>query len=436
MAVNSMPAIDVASCSGWTENQITLYNSLPYYLAKMSVERRKIWPTYSKYTKKRKWTPNQSAIIRGVRVDQSPTIRQFTNPNILCDPAKKDVVAVREVTNDAQLYRQKFESPVLNFCPEFTDFLSHVTDFGNNIMRQIEIWEDMFIRTNIWQMAPYVIVANGLSATLVPAPAWSGTGNFVLGTDGKSTAWLQTIIASNPTPLTIPALFTALSIMETQLGVAPYSGNGLPKDDAPLADMFLAILSSEAYNQFTFDPWVTNYKNCAFDILNNQFRGRIFGRITTKLEPTPLRFDADGAFPQPEIVSAGGAGAVEVGATVPNPEYAEIAQAPYEIAFLGGTIGYESLEVGPPPAEFASNTPPNNFASMNWNGQVRMTKNFPVPCVDADTGAIIYEGNYYGEYLKMFGQVADGVLAVQRRNVVPIIFKRTLGAQPIGAPVV
>ena len=428
MPIGSMPAIDQPSCSGWVENDIALYNSLPFYFAKQQVERRKTWATWNKRLKKKKWTANMGNLMKGIYTEPSPHLRQFASPNPMASMPNKDIADIREVTNQAQLYRHRFESPVLNFLPSFNDFMDHVDDYSKDIMEKEERFEDIYLRGNIFQMSPFVFVATGNTVALVNAPAWSGTGIFNSATDGKTAAWLQAIVNTpGISGLTISSVIHALTIAETELRVPFFAGDSLPSEDKALSGKYLLRTSAEAYNQFTFDPYVKENKNCAFDIVNNQFHGSIIGRITTELEDLPLRFKADGTFPPPEtrIISSD---PLEANMTVPNSDYSSPATAPYEVGFFVGAEAYQALEVGPPPAKFTGDSPPHNFPSMFWNAEVRMTKKFLVPCVDSTTGNVIYEANTYGEHLKFICQVALGILPVKRRNIIPFIYMRKRGA--------
>lgn len=429
MAQTTMPAIDINACSGWTENQIDLYNALPFYLAKMQTERRKTWTLWSRFTKKRRWTPNSGDTLKAVKPEPSPHLRQFAFPNPLKNVPKKDVMNVRERKEEAQIYRHRFESPALYFYPSFNDFMDHVDDTGNDIMEKIERYEDIFIRGNIYHMCPFAFAATGNSVKLINTNPWKGTGTFAPATDGKTTAIVQNIISQVTSHLTLPALNHALSIMETELRIPFFSGSGLPKEDAPLNGMFCLVTSSEAYNQFTFDPYLQQNKNCDLDVINDSYRGKFFGRITSRLEDLPIRCTLDGTYPAPEVRVEGGSPLNE-GETLPNPTYAglENNQSPIEVGWMVGSTGYESIDVGPPPAKFTGDSPPHNFPKMFWNGEVKITKQKLVPCIDSDTGQTIYETNVYGEYLWFISQVALGVLPNQRRNVIPIFYKRKRGA--------
>lgn len=426
---SAMPVIDQQACSEWTENDRNLYNSLPFYFAKIQGDRRKTWSTWGKLFGKRKWKKNQGDTMKMIRKEPSPHIRQQAHPRPMSSIPRKDVMNVREVTQDVVIRRHRFESPVLNFYPSFNDFLDHVEDHAVDIMEKIERYEDVFCRTSVLHMAPFMFISNGKSMTRVNAPAWSGTGTFDEDNDGKTPAVLAALInAHNPQPLQVQGLMDGLSQMETDLRIPAFSGSELPTEDAPLADRFLLITGSETYNSFSFDPWVLANKNCNFDIVNNQYKGSIMGRITSRLEDLPLHLRADGSMKAPEMI-VGSSEQHNLNETIPNPEYASLGEdgSPYAISFLLGKVGYDSLEVGPPPSAFAKDEMPHNFPGMFWNGEVKFTKRFLVPCVNEDTGEVTWEANAYGEHIKAISQISCGVAPRQRRSIIPILHLRKRG---------
>lgn len=434
MPLASIPAINANVCSGWTEQDVNLYNKLPFYLAKMQVERRKTWVTWAKFLGKKRWTPNMGPIMRSVTKEPSPHVRQTANPALINLPAKKDVMQIRERSVDEQVRHHKFESLNLNFLPDFRDFMKdHVKATGTDIMEKMERYEDLFYRSNIIQRSPFIWVPGRAAGELVTTPTdlwdetYANTVTTLTGANSKNSAFWQAMFAQigQEGTLGFETLNRLTTVAENDIGMPNFSGSDLPSEDKGLSGKFCVVLSSEAFNQFTFDPWLLNNKNCQLDIINGRFTGSLFGRVTTIIENKPMRFKADGTLSSPELVELN-PDAYNYGETIPNPDYFNIETSPYELAFFVGAEGYDHLEVGPPPSEFASNGMPEGFGKMQWNGEVILTKNILVPCVD-DAGNVTWETNAYGEYLKFISHATFGILGKQRRNIVPILFKRKRG---------
>ena len=427
MPYASMPAIDERAATNWTEQDKDLYNSVPYYLAKMQVDRRKTWVTWNRFFDKVKWTPNQGNTMRMVTKEPSPHVRQFANPNPITETPKKDVINVLERSQDEIVYRHRFESLPLQFVPSFKDFLTdHVDKCAEDIMEKQERFQDIFERGRIFQRSPFVAIADGQGAAAdlsIAAPI----GNSMSDANAKTAAWLQAMAAliGGEGYLGLELLNKLLTIMENDRRVLPFSGSGMGKENVGLDGKFALVLSSEAFNCFTFDKWLKENKNCTLDIVNQRFVGNLFGRITCIIEDMPLRMKMDATFAAPEI-REGNANAYNKNETVPNPLYTGIANSPVEFAFLVGAKGYKTITVGPPPAAFASNGMPKGFGKMQWNGELILSKNILVPCV-GDDGTVAMETNVYGELMKFFSQTTYGIRAKQPRNVLPIMFKRKRG---------
>lgn len=437
MAQIVLPTIDSPACTGWSEQDRDLYNKLPFYLVKMQLEYLKTWSVWPKLVGKVKWQPNMGDTMRAVSKEPSPHLRQVAFPNRICSTPKKDIMQVRERTVDALTYRQRFESPIMNFCPSFQDFLTdHVMRTSQDINEKISRFNDVYIRSNIFQQSPYVFWPNRENGELKVAPYDSeptstydyANKRTTVGGDGKTTAWLQAQLVNigNPGNLSLNAINLAVMCMQTDMRILPFKGTGTPGgDNAPLNAYYVLVLSGEAYGQFIYDPWLLRNKNIELDVVKEGFKGSLFGMVTCKLEDLPMRISADGTLPDPETVELNPA-AFNYGESVPSAAYLA---APYEVAFLVGQgDGYKAIEIGPPPKDFAGNGMPKGFGNMFWNAETIITKNILVPCQDAD-GNMVWDTNKYGEQLQIIAQGVFGIVGEQKRSIIPIIFKRWRGAK-------
>lgn len=428
-----MPAVDQAAITAWNEQEQNMYNSYPFWLAKYTVAHRKTYATHSRLFGKKKWTPNMGPIMRGVRKEPSPHIRQQFMPAELGSVPRKDIVDVQEMTVESTLKRHRFESRVFGFYPSFNDFLrdhlvATTTDLTDKIMRA----EDIFCRTAHFHMAPHVFIANrGAGEVLTGVPMWDGKDGSGVYADtvGKTTAWRQSVIPQlgNPGNLSIVNVFLAQSYLQEDVRAVAWSGGsmgGAPKENSPMAGKNVLVLSSEAYNQFRFDPFLLDNRRIDLDIVQHGFTGSIGDNIVCKIEDLPLRMKADGTFPQPETRELSGV-AYNKNESLLSDDYKN---AQYEWAWLYAADAYASIEVGPPPSEFTGDSEPANFANMFWNGEVHLTKLFNLPYTDPEDAArVYYEFNTYGEHMKAIAQVALGAVGTQRRNAIPILFKRIRG---------
>jgi len=425
MALPSMPAIDANVCGDWTENQISAYQSMPFYLAKIQIDVKQTYPTFSKIVGKRKWTQNMGPILRGVRTNASPNLRQFAYPRPLTSTPLTDVMDIRETITEAQVRWQDFQSPIFNFYPEFNDFLSHIEDNGKDIATKIERYNEVFLRGMMFQMCPFAFrcMADG-SVQLIMTPFWDGSGTFDPNVQGKIPNFLSNPDITPTGPLNLSCIAQIMTIMETDLGVPYFKGSDLPKgDDMALDGKFLFILDSEAYNRWSFDPYVLQGRSIDLNLINNGFRGALWGRGTTRLESLPLRYNQAGTFPAPEIRT--GTGEYNANETLPDPLYSLPNNCPYGVAWATGENGYEAIETGPPPSLFTGDKFPN-APGMDWSGVPKLTKNFLLQCLDPQ-GNVQVQANTFGRYLKFIAEQTFGILATQRRNTIPILFQRARG---------
>lgn len=429
-----MPAIDQNLVTTWNEVEQNYYNSYPFYLAAYQVKHRMTYATHSRMCGKKKWTRNMGPIMRGVRKEPSPHIRQVATPSELSAVSKKDILDVAEMTIEATLKHHKFESRIIPFYPVFNDFLTdHLSATAEDIVQKEQRFEDMFIRTAIFHMAPFVFVANKAGGEIAEGPMWDGKDMSNLpdsagaGALGKTIGWRQEIIAQlgNPGNLSIANCFLADSHLREDIRAVPWAdgNNGMPGDNGPMSGRNILILSNEAYNQFRFDPFLLDNRRLDLDVVQHGFRGSIGDNITCKIEDLPLRMAADGSFPNPETRIVAG-NPYNKNESILSQEYKD---APYEFAWMYAADGYSTLEVGPPPSGFVGGTMPKGFADMFWNGEVKFTKLFNIPYQD-ENGNAYQEFNTYGEHLKAICHAVYGILGTQRRNVLPILFKRVRGA--------
>jgi hypothetical protein len=420
-----MNSIDLPrAASLWTEVDRTLYNQLPIFLAKRQVEYIQEWDVWTKLLKPQKWAANMGNTMRGVNKVPAPILRGDVLPNAITQLPKKDVIEVRETKEDVQLYRHDFESNVFQFLPSFQDFLTdHVDKHIEEISDKIVTFKDLFYRTAIFHGSPYVWVCspNDGQIELRSAPIWTSPTI----TRAKTTAWLQQTISKVGGTLTLENIKKLGTVMWTDLGVKPFSGNFSPDgtDGKGLKHKYCLITSSEVWDSFTDpDSFLLRNRKLDLDIVTGPFTGNLFDRFTTMFERYEMRIAADGTIPAPETVEEG-ANAHDLGDTVPNPAYVN---APFAVAFAVGNEAWKAVTVGPPPSKFAdggSSMTMKEFNGMDWNGKVIPTRNLLVPSLNQNNVEVL-DTNKRGEYLQLIADVAMGIAPNRRRNIVPIIYQR------------
>jgi hypothetical protein len=364
--------------------------------------------------------------MRGVRKERSPILRGQALPNTIQQIPSKDVIHIREVQEDAQLYRKDFDSNSFQFLPSFADFLTdHVNPTIKDMTEKIMVYKDLFYRTAIFQGAPSVWVCGNAPNELMASSHWTSP-NIALS---KDTTELQRLIAAvgdgQGGALTLEALKKLGVVMYSDIASTPYSGDILPDgtDGAFLGEKYVLVCSTEVWDGFT-NPGTGGYlldnKALDLDIIKKPFRGSLFGQWTTMPERFEIRITNDGVIVAPETQEIGPT-AYNQWETVMNPAYVD---APFGVAFAVGAEAYKAITVGPPPSLFASGSLSiDAFQRMDWNGKVHITRNILVPTLD-EAGSMVLDTNKRGEYLMLIADIVLGILPIQRRNIVPIIYRR------------
>lgn len=420
----TLPAIDQYLCNVWAEEDQNKFAKLPYYLVKAEAEARKRWQTFTPLlTDTIAWQPNMADTMKMVQVEQSPLIRQEARPNRLTQDPKEDIFNVNERTTDAVLYWQDFSSPHFRFLPSFQDFMKgNLVPARKNVEAQIRMYEDIFYRTYIWDWSPYVYFAG---YGLVAAP---------VGPGAKDANWLAAQIQNMPTGkgfLDFAEVFQIATVADDEIGMTPYEGSGQPGGDSqPLNERFCLITSPATWNQWVNDPWLKENRPINMNIVNEAYRGDLWGKVRVKMEKYPLRAKLDAnfvpTFPDPETRETN-VNAPDYNRTKPNPDYAKFDISQLEWAWYIGGSHYRRIESGPPPEFFAgAANDPSKIAGMTWNGQVTATKNFLIPCKDGD-GNVQYRTNERGRYTKFQGSLTLGIIGPNAFNILPVIHRRRRG---------
>lgn len=403
----------------WSEEDRDKYANLDFYLAATAAPKFKTYNIYQRMFSPMKWTPNMSDIVKVVHKEPSPYNRTEVLPQVLSAPPKKDVFEVFEPSNQAQIYRHRFESKLINFLPSFRDFLTDSVDFVNNDMTaQISNYVNLFYRTALFHGAKYVISAG---ASLDPIAAAHWTGPTI--TLAKTAAERAAIIAATTKPFSGKFVSRLCDSMQYDMAVEPYQG--MPLGDGESAKgvegKYLVVVSGEAYGQLPYDSFVQANKALNTDYSKEGFTGDWQGRATFKLERYPIRMTADGAFVAPETRQVN-VNDTEYNETIINSAYRT---APYEVGFIFGADLGQALSVGAPPKEFAGGEmDKSRFQGMDWNGKVRRTRNVLVPSLD-ENGAVVMDTNKYGENEQLIAQAVMGMIYNRRRACVPFFYQRS-----------
>jgi len=415
----------------WTEVDRRLYNQLPIYLAKRQVEYIQYHDVWAKLLKPQSWTANMGNIMQGVNKVRSPIIRGQALPNVITVLPKKDIIEVRETSEQVQLYRQDFDSELFQFVPSFQDFLTdHIDATSDDINEKVQVYKDLFYRSAIFHGSPKAWICGKPTGTELTGLDYWRSPNIAFT---KTQAMLQAIVAQTIGPLNLETIKKLGTVAYNDEAIVPFSGKVLPDgtDGAGLRQKYCLYLGTEVWDGFTDnnpDTYLLQNKALDLDIVTNGFTGSLFGRFTTKFERFELRIAADGTVPAPETTEENPA-EYNYGDRVMNPLYVN---APVGVAFLVGSDPYKAVTIGAPPKYFADGSKGmsmTQFKGMDWNGKVSMTRDVLVPSPDG-AGHVVMDTNKRGEYLQLIADLAMGILPNQRRNIIPIFYRRSRVAIP------
>jgi len=412
----------------WNQQDINLYNKLPYYLALLEAKYYPVWHVWDKLFGYFNWEQNMGNILRGVRAEPTPVVGQEHIPNNITEQPLKDVHEVRETSEDARVKRHLYESAQFNFNPSFADFRTNQIKFAmENLTKHIAIKNDFFIRGNVFQKSPFVFISGKApnsgspafqsGSELVNAP--TGEQNSTAANAPKNTAWLQeavSLVGNSLGNCSYKVVKKVKTIMAEDFQAPAFEGQGnMPQANEVLKGKYCFIGSNEAFEYMSFDEHILANRMLNTDLLTSEFSGAIGSHIVWKSERFPLRIAADGTFPAPQIWQ-GAENVYNFGETLPNPSYVN---APFEVAFMIAADAYRSIKVGAPPKEFAKGVTSEKFAALKWNGEVRLTDNILI-----NMGNNVYDTNKYGEFLQLIADTVHGIIPVNRRYVIPVIYRR------------
>jgi hypothetical protein len=391
---------------------IDRFQKLPFYLAKNEVAQFPRWKIYDQLFGSIKWQPNQGPVLRGVTPQPSPVVNPLVFPRDITQVPNKNVHSITESIEEATVKLHRFESMQFNFVPYFISFWrDHVKYADDDLVRQISVFNEHFIRTNLWARAPQVYLAG---TGIVDAP--NQPLESTLSADGtKNKSWFNAQTNSVKSNLNLRTVFKAQLALREDLGAPPFERTyNMPKENEGIKGKYVLVGSTEAFDLFLYDPDTNLLKSIDLNLLFDGFMGSLFGKVTYKFDPFPLRFDAQGNAVAPQIYNE------TTKKCVPNPAYNNLSSAPYEVAFLVGADAAKTIAVGPPPSEFAQQKiSAQKFFSLNWNGKVNITDQVLIQYPDGSVDL-----NIYGTQLKLYAQVAVGYLAGEPRYCLPIIFRR------------
>ena len=438
------------------------FKKLSFYLARNEVAQFPKWNTYDSLFGSIKWQPNMGDTLNGLTATPSPVERITFAPNTLDSFPAKDQFKIGERYETAKLGAHRFESHRFRFLSNFEAFWRDQLQYAHkDIVRQIALANNIFTRTLMWYQTPDVYICNkGLSSQLTLGSNIAKrafTGDDVRLVDNAADAITTTTShggsatitnsggevyrnefahgATNvAASLTLKDIYKAMLHLQEDVQAPTFDRlQNQPKNSEFIKGKYVLICSTEAWSSLMWDADLkagddgnARLGSANLSLVSDGFAGDLFGKVTAKFDPYPLRFTDDGSLLAPQTVDSG------THKVIPNSNYTAISStssdttASCEIAFLVGADAFKTIAVGPPPKEFAAkNMSAKKFYSMKWNGEVTLTDQFLIPnsgTALSDTGT--QDLNVYGDYLKFISQAVFGGIPGDARHCLPIIYRR------------
>ena len=438
------------------------FKKLSFYLARNEVAQFPKWNTYDSLFGSIKWQPNMGDTLNGLVAVPSPVERITFAPNTLDTFPAKDQFTIGERYETAKLGAHRFESSRFRFLSNFESFWRDQLQYAHkDIVRQIALANNVFTRTLMYYQTPDLYICNkGLSSNIslggsvakraftqvdvrlvnngadnVTTALEAGSGATVANSAGIEYRDEFCFGATNAAgPLTLKDIYKAMLHLQEDVQAPTFERQqNAPKTSEMLKGKYVLICSTEAWSSLLWDADLkagddgnSRLAPANMNLINDGFAGDLWGKITVKFDPFPLRFGDTGTWIQPQTVTNN--------KVVPNPNYTKIAASASsigsnEVAFLCGADAFKAISVGPPPKEFASkNISKKKLYSMNWNGQIDLTDQFLVPTAsttDISTdGSEGWDLNVYGDFLKFISQTIHGGIPGDARHCLPIVYRR------------
>ena len=445
------------------------FKKLDFFLARNEVAQFPKWNTYDSLFGSIKWQPNMGNTLNGLTAMPSPVERITFAPNTLDQFPAKDQFSIGERYETAKLGAHRFESSRFRFLSNFEAFWRDQLQYAHkDIVRQIALANNTFTRTLMYYQTPDAYICgsggtvNGLASQMtlgtdIVKRAFSGDDVRLVdnGADGITTAistdtgsvvdnvsnaggelyrnefsYTKTNVAGS---LTLKDIYKAMLHLQEDVQAPTFDRlQNAPKNSEFIKGKYVLICSTEAWSSLMWDADLkagddgnARLGSANLSLITDGFAGDLFGKVTAKFDPYPLRFADAGAWVVPQTVDA------TTHKVVPNSNYTAISAdsdtiGSYEVAFLVGADAFKTISVGPPPKEFASKSmSAKKFYSMKWNGEVTLTDQFLIPNGGtplSDTGT--QDLNVYGDYLKFISQAVFGGIPGDARHCLPIIYKR------------